>query len=288
MNAEVEGEGYSPTVRKRRLSAILVDLRHQRGMTVTQVCRELEMSRWSMHRIENALWVKPKPRDVKDLCELYGVSQSETGRLMELAREARQRGWWRRYDDVLTGDFAGFESGASAISVYEPTLITGLLQTPAYMRRIAAASGVTDEDEIERRVAARQERQEILDREDPPDLHVVLDEATILRPVGTTAERREQLEHLHEIAKRPNVSVRLLRLEDGPHPAIATGAFMIFDFPHPQERPLVFMETEVDSRYLEEPDELERYRLLWSRVREAALSTEDTLAHLEKITHTLE
>jgi len=288
MPDEVEATGYSPTVRKRRLSAILVDLRKQAQMDVAQVCRELEISRWSLHRIENALWVKPKPRDVKDLCELYGAPAAQTTALMQLAREGRQRGWERRYNDVLTSDFVGFEDEAAAITVYEPSLITGLLQTRAYSEHVTRAAGITDESEIHRRLAVREQRQQILERETPPQLNAVFDEPTVLRAVGTPAEHREQLDHLRVMAQRPNICLRLLRLTDGPHPAAGTAAFTILDYAAEADRSLVYAETEIDSRYLEEPDELARYRLLWNRVHETALTEQGTLDHLAKIIQSLE
>lgn len=89
-----------------------------------------------------------------DLCELYGVVGEDRDDLIALAREARQRGWWRKYDEVFTDDFVGLEAGASAIKVFHATLIPGLLQMPAYIDLVTRASGVTDDAEVDRHVEA--------------------------------------------------------------------------------------------------------------------------------------
>lgn len=284
-----DAEGYSPTVGKRRLAAILVDLRTQCEMTTTDVCRRLGISRWSLYRAESATWVKPQPALVMDLTELYGVPAEQAQALVQLSRDARKRGWWYSYKDVFgENDFIGFEAGASATSVYEPALITGLLQTPAYIERITRAAGITGEHDIARRVAARRQRQQILDRDEPPQLNVVLPETAIATCVGTAPERREQLEHLATMSLRDNITVALLRFDDGPHPASGTGPFTILDFADSRDRSIVYMETEVDCRYLEEPDELDRYRHLYNEVQRAALGPDDTRAHLAKYLDMLE
>lgn len=282
-------QGYSPTVGKRRLAAILVDLRKQCGMTTADAAKRLGISRWTLYRAEHGEWVKPQVGLVLDLCELYGVPADQRDSLVQLTRDANKRGWWHSYRDLFgENDFIGFEAGASAISVYEPTLVTGLLQTPAYTEHITRAAGITDEQEVKRRAEARQRRQEILDRSDSPQLTVVFTEAAIAARVGSPAEHREQVKHICTMAQRPNVTVQLIRFADGPHPAMATGPFTLLDFASDQDRSILYVETKVDSRYLEEEGEVEPYRTLFERLREVALDAEATRTYLEQCRQMLE
>ena len=89
----------SPTLRRRELASQLRDLRKQSGRTVEEVARELLCSPPKISRIETG--VRPASlRDVRDLCTIYGVDDSLRARLMTLAREAKQQGWWNRYEDI--------------------------------------------------------------------------------------------------------------------------------------------------------------------------------------------
>ena len=130
----IQAGGYSPTIRKRMLSRRLVELRKAVGLTTTEVQRRLGWSASKLNYIEKAKWIEPNSDAVADLCELYGVEGTQRDALIALAREARQRGWWRKYNDVFPDELPGFEAGATAIRTFETTLIPGLLQVPALHR----------------------------------------------------------------------------------------------------------------------------------------------------------
>src|SRR6266581_2650915 len=109
---EIRAGGYSPTIRKRSLSRRLVELRKACGLTTTEVQRQLNWSASKLNYIEKAKWIEPNSDAVADLCELYGVEGREREALIRLAREGRQRGWWRKYNDVFSNELPGFEAGA--------------------------------------------------------------------------------------------------------------------------------------------------------------------------------
>src|SRR5260221_5155731 len=111
--------GYSPTIKKRSLSRKLVELRKACGLTTTDVQRQLGWSASKLNYIEKAKWIKPDSDDVTDLCELYGAKGHECDALIRLAREGRQRGWWRKYNDVFSSEYPGFEAGATLIRAFE-------------------------------------------------------------------------------------------------------------------------------------------------------------------------
>ncbi|MER6816430.1 helix-turn-helix transcriptional regulator, partial [Spirillospora sp. NPDC000708] len=169
---------YSPSVRRRRLSRELRKLREAADMTADQVSERLEWSQGKLSGMETNKWRRPNPRDIRDLCELYGADEAATEALMAMARESRKRGWWEEdFGDVLGSAYVGFEQEARTLHTYQPLVIPGLLQTPAYVRALARADLARDTDEIERRVEMRMTRQRILEHADPLMMWAIVDEA---------------------------------------------------------------------------------------------------------------
>lgn len=278
---DIRADGYSPTIRKRALSRKLVELRRACGLTTTQVQRQLNWSASKLNYIEKAKWIEPNSDAVADLCELYGVEGRERDALIALAREGRQRGWWAKFSGVFSSELPGFEAGASKISTFETTLIPGLLQVPSYIELVTRAVGISDPGEISRHLDARLARQKILARDqDPCHLRALIDENAVAR-ITDPAIRRDQIGHLTEITSRPNVDVQILPLAAGVYPG-AGEVFTYLEFPDPSERDIVYLETTIDDRMLEETDELETYKLRFEQLRTAALDPEDTRTHLKQ------
>jgi hypothetical protein len=273
--------GYSPTVMKRALSRMLVEWRKKVGMTTYDVQGVVGWSPTKLNHIEKARWVKPNGDDVADLCELYGVPARERDAMIQMARDARKRGWWRRYNDVFADEYPGFEAGASMIRNFETRLIPGLLQVPGYIELVTRISGINDSDEIKRHIDARVQRQQILTRDESPcRLHAVIDENAILR-ITDPRLRAEQIQHLRAMTERSTVDIQVLSISSGVYPG-GSEPFAYLSFPDPADRDLIYLETTIDSRFLEEDDELERYMVRFNRLCTAALDVDATRTHLEK------
>lgn len=106
-------------------------------------------------------------RDVRDLGQIYDVSELEATELMDLARRAREDGWWARYDDlgIRVGPYFDLEQEAKAITYYSMSFVNGLLQTDGYARAIIGAINPRMDDQVlKERVEARIRRQELLER----------------------------------------------------------------------------------------------------------------------------
>jgi hypothetical protein len=279
---EIRAAGYSPTIKKRSLSRQLVELRKACGLTTSEVQRQLGWSATKLNYIEHAKWIKPDSDDVTDLCELYGVEGDQRDALLRLAREGRQRGWWRRYNDVFSSEYPGFEAGAAQIRAFEVAFIPGLLQVPGYVELVDRASGIDDPAELQRRIDARVERQKILTRDEGPcQLHAIVDENAILR-ISDPAIRHAQLGHLVKIAERPNVEVQILPVSAGVYP-VPGEAFTCLAFTEPAERDIVYLESAIGDRMLEETDEVDRYMLKFEKLRNAALSLKATRTTLRQM-----
>src|SRR5215831_18516860 len=121
----------SPTVRRRRLGLELRRLRETAGVTIEYVADRLECSASKISRIERG-HSGATPRDVRDMLAVYGVRGPAAEELVQVAREARQKGWWHLYGTVLTGAYVGLEADAEQVRAYEAQCVPGLFQTAEY------------------------------------------------------------------------------------------------------------------------------------------------------------
>ena len=280
-------DAYGATVAKRRLSRRLADLRGDTGYTANHVCDILNWGRGKVGRFEANQWKRPEMSDIRDLVHIYEVEGAEREEIEELAVRCRVRPWWREYGEIFDNEFPGYENDATAIKVFMPLLLPGLLQTPAYMEA-QLKSGPRPPAWRRKAVATRLRRQEILDRTDgtAPQLSVVITEASLKYRWGMHGDRREQIEHLTELSKRRNVELRIQRFDDGP----PTGLFSmvdIFDFPG-DEPSLVFVETDYSVEEVSAPEAVQGYIQSFERACDSALEPEDTTVYLEKLAKRME
>jgi transcriptional regulator with XRE-family HTH domain len=269
----------SPTVRRRRLAAEMRRLRQASKLTIEQVAESLEWSPGKVSKIENAR-VSVLPRDARRLLDVYGVTEgTERELLLSLARESRERGWWQQYGETVPEWFAtyvGLEAEASAIATYQAETVPGLLQTQRYAAALHRAELMNaTEEEIERHVALRMERQAHLTEPDAPQLWVVLNEAVLRRVVGGREVMREQLVKLTEAANSPNITLQVLPFGAGAH-ASMDSAFSIVSFDPPTDGDIVYFEHPTCSLYLEKAHEVARYRLVYEHLRAASLSLDES------------
>jgi hypothetical protein len=218
---------------------------------------------------------------------LYGVDPQRLDSLVQLARESRQKGWWHAYSDTIQPRFAtyvGLEDAASEIRTYEVNLVPGLLQTEDYARSVISAGNLTGSLEAaERRVALRMARQPmLLSGHNPPQLWAVLDEAVLHRTVGGPGLMRLQLEHLVDVASRPNVAVQVIPYGAGAHPGMGK-PFVILSFPERADPDVVYLEDLTSTLYLEDVDEVDRYNVLFNHLRATALSFEESAALMTSV-----
>ena len=126
----------SPTARHRRLIVELKRLREEQGLTREQVAERIGTSETSIFRYEKGE-TRPQPAVAAAMLDLYGARSAERDELLEMARDARKRGWWHRHRQSLKPGFdsyIGLEAAASVVRTYEAQTVPGLLQTEAYAR----------------------------------------------------------------------------------------------------------------------------------------------------------
>ncbi|MFJ4014123.1 helix-turn-helix domain-containing protein [Streptomyces sp. NPDC090026] len=190
-------------------------------------------------------------------------------RLIGLVLRSQLPSWFQPYAEM--------EAKAAYISTYQAQLVYGLLQTEAYARAVLATG---EPDGLDGLVAARMERQRILEREQPPLALVVLDEAVLHRPIGGRAVMRAQLERLLELGGHRWMQIQVLPNKVGEHPGLA-GAFNMLRFDaHPD---VFYTEDMMSGHMTADPQVFREASLHYARMQALALSARDSKALIERV-----
>jgi transcriptional regulator with XRE-family HTH domain len=270
-----------PTVRRRRLGSELRRLREEQSFKLEEVAEQLGLAPSTLSRIETGK-APTRSAYLNSMLEIYGVENpSQRQVLVDMAREGHRKGWWAVWDDVLSagfGIYVGLEAEAASLRVYEAQVVHGLLQTPDYARAVmTTVRRWQTPDEIDRLVALRMQRQEVLRRAKPLGLWIILDEAVIRRTIGSPDLMRGQLARLSEASLMPNVTLQVLEFSSGLHPAL-NGPFAIIEFPERFDPDVVYTEAVAGQAHLEEREKEVRIRVeAFDLLRATALPPADSV-----------
>jgi len=264
----------SPTARRRELGALLRRLRTEHGLTVDQVAETLMCSSSKVSRLETGQR-GVSPRDIRDLCDLYGVVGEQRQRLMDLAAEGKQTTGYQGRDLHDTA-YVGLEAAAKTISDFALGLVPGLLQTPDYGRAVfRAARPSLPADVIEQRLAGRLDRQKLLTSDPKRQFEALIDEAVLYRVAGDRSIMRTQLMRLLEVADFPNVNISILPYSAGLLPS-HNNKFIILRFEQPALQSVVFLETLTMDQLVEKADEVAAYEEAFAAMRSVAAPPDET------------
>ncbi|GHB71105.1 transcriptional regulator [Streptomyces umbrinus] len=273
-----------PTTRRRQLGADLRRLRELKGLTLEDAGGRVGISKATLSRYETKEGSVKWPA-VDALCREYGASDAERLALVDLAKGAKIRGWWRSLADPIPESMnlmLTLEDEVVREDHYACMYIPGLLQTRAYAEAVHRASEMRcAEREVQHMVDIRMKRQELLQREEPPHIWCVIDEAAIRRSVGGQTVMHEQLRHLLTTSELPHVTIQVLPFSTGAH-AAAVGSFVVLGGQTP-ELDVVYVDILGGGLFMEKPEELERYRLAFQYLRAQALDLEASAALIQRI-----
>jgi hypothetical protein len=280
-------DAYGATIAKRRLARLLTEARENSGYTANTVCDILNWGRGKVGRFEANQWKRPELSDVRDLVRIYELDDQTREQIEELAVKARARAWWRDVPEIFDGEFPGYENDATTIRIFMPLVLPGLLQTSEYAEALLRA-GPRPPAWRRKALESRKRRQDILDRADgtAPELAVVVTEASLMYKWGAREDRREQVEHLVDLAKRPNIDLRIQRFEDGA-PVGMVSMVDIFGF-RDDEPDLVFVETDYAIEEVSKPESVRSYIESFERACDAALERVDAIGYLERLAKRME
>jgi transcriptional regulator with XRE-family HTH domain len=262
----------------RRLAAELRRLRERAGLTGEEASERLgwsgsKLSRIELHRIG------VKQADLRKLLALYGVVESHRDELLALNRESDKKARLVRATGGFpqVADYMSAEAEAQSVWNWEPQVVPGLLQTRDYaraLRQLWLGMFPGPPSETDRWAETRLMRQQVLTRDPPLELSVVIDESVLHRRYGDGAVMREQLRHLVEAAELPNVEMRIYPL-DGDVPPIGTGAFSYMQFPQVHDVPLhdiVSIEHHEGTYDLEDEEQTFMYRVAFEYLARGSLN----------------
>lgn len=287
---EEHEDGPGPNLRRRELGRELRQLREQAGKKVADTSKYAGLTVTTINRIEGGKQVI-LPRNVRLLCQFYGVEAPLSDNLVRQAEESNERGWWAMYSDTMPEwfeKFVGLESDADELWNYSATEVDGLLQTPEYAEAFLGLLPDREPAETKRAVDLRQARQERVNcAKSPTRLHVVHDEAAMRRMVGGAAVMRGQLRYLVEAAQRPNVTVQIVPFSVGAYPG-GGSAFSMLRFPEGfDDMDAVYVENQRGAVWLERPTDIEHYVKVFSRLRDVALGPEKSVEFMDSLASSL-
>jgi transcriptional regulator with XRE-family HTH domain len=279
----------SPSVRRLELGRQLRRRREASGLSLEDVAEHLMCSPSKISRIETGAR-SASQRDVRDLCRLYEVNEADQSHLMDLSREAKQRGWWQSYDEIVPGavTYTGYENAASAIQAYESIVVPGLLQIPDYTRALTRSLNLrrrnpqVGEEAADQYASTRQRRQERLLEPNPPHYWVILDEAVLHRQVGGPKTMHDQLAHLAGFARDQHVILQIIPFTAGAHAGME-GGFTILHFENDDVPTMVFVESRGGHLYLSRDADIEHFEDDFDHLRAAALNLDDSVDLLERM-----
>jgi transcriptional regulator with XRE-family HTH domain len=259
------------------------ELRHYRtraGMSQDQLGGRVYCSGDLVGKVENGQ--RTPTEEFATACD--GVPELGTGgaltRLRELLRDYLKQqaypGWFVGWPDK--------EAEAKTLRWFEPLLVPGLMQTEDYARAVFRTRVGATDDEIGEMVAARIERQAILDRDAPPMLWVVVDEGVLRRPVGGKHVMREQLNRLMASARRPNIVVQVIPGGVGAHEGLRGGAFIVAESRSAPSA--AYQDTAARGQVIEDADDIGALMVLWDTLRSEALSRVASLDLIEEVAKT--
>lgn len=264
-------------VQRRRLRGELRRAREAAGHTQRDVALAMDWSLSKLTRIESGK-VGISTNDLRALLNHYGVNDAaEVDRFIKMARTSKtERAWWTGYREAISPQFLSFlsyENSASAIYHFEPMVVPGLLQEEEYARAVLQAlSGSATSRRVEELVELRMKRQEeLLYRQDPPEMLFIMDEAALHRWIGGHDVMRHQLLHLRQIAaEQSKVTIEVIPFTAGAHPGMK-GPFVILEFADDVDEDVLFLEDfrgDVISR--DEREEIDPAREALGTLRDLA------------------
>lgn len=254
-------------------------MREEAGLSIEDAAVALDKHRNSLYRLE-AGETRLDVHLARSMMDVYDHYDPD---LIEDVRDALKPRWWMKFGMSALG-YVDLETEAREIRELGLVYVPGLLQTRPYMQAIFEADALKrTRNELKTQVEVRLIRQRRLVDEDHP-LHLValLDESALRQTIGGPDVMREQLEHLVMMAELNTVTLRVLPRNVGAHGG-QTGSFTLLDFPDPEDRTILYVEYPTGSIQVEEPVEVRRARLLFDRLLDRALGSEDSVALVEQV-----
>lgn len=273
----------NPTLAQWQLAQELRRLRGERkfGDVVKDVrTAASSLSRWETPGDGGAV---PGPAAIERLLTIYEAPE-ELDRLLALRKQAREPDKWQPYElERSYRSYANIEAQATSIEIYQSQLIPGLAQTEAYARAVIESTMRPNSD-LDREVQVRLTRQEILTKDDPPNVWIIIAEAALHQRIGNAQIMAEQIDHLIDLATSPNVTLQVLPYSAGAHAALTLASFSVLRVEH-HGLLTVYLQGPSSHMFMSSDENIEHYSDVFNRLRASSLDEgKPTVKMLNKIT----
>lgn len=268
----------SPLARRIELGVQLRTYRSRAGLDVAEVAKALGWSYVQKVGLVEGGKRTLAPTEVTALADLFRLNETERAIVTELAAQARKRDPGPAFAADWAQTYIALEGAASHLKLFAEELVPGLLQTEDYARIVLTEGLALTPTEIELAVERRASRQARLAEPGAPRLTTVLSESSLRRLVGGPATMLHQVEHIVQVASRPNVALHVLPFEAGAHLALGT-SFTLIHLGDPAVT-FAYVEALTDSDFYDHPPHTEVYTLAFDRAQRAALPLVETLCFL--------
>ncbi|MEU3185015.1 helix-turn-helix transcriptional regulator [Streptomyces sp. NPDC006923] len=268
------------TVLARQLGGQLLSFREAAGLNQSSAAEVLSSQTAKVAKMERG-WVPFRDPDIIALCKLYGVEDERVVagllRLAKLDRERRRaKGWWGALDPGNLREYIAMEDAALKVREWQLSLIPGLFQTADYTRAMAVPDISVDKiGQIEQVVDVRLRRQARLYDDPPLQVHAVIWEAALRQLIGGPKVMRQQLAHLNELARLPNILIQVLPFRAGGYPGVG-GCFNVLSFAEEGALDVVHMDGLRSTTWVEGLEESADYVHLFARLCGVSLSPYDS------------
>jgi transcriptional regulator with XRE-family HTH domain len=271
--------GTGPAAYRVLLGRELKALRDSAGLDREAVAQETGWHVSKVSRMESGQ-ITLKVAEVDQLLALFNADDAAAERAREAGLHARKRGSYGKVPD-WSRQFLGLEQDATELSLHQGELIPGLFQTEDYARRLIATSVMVAPADVDKVVEARMRRRALLERADPPRVHLVLGEAALHRQVGGPKVLAEQLDYLATVARLPHVTMQVLPFSSGEHAALGLG-FTLLTLDIGGRTQWVYLEDLTRADCLPDANHVLAYRMTFDSLAINALGERETIATLEQ------
>ncbi|MEV0089817.1 helix-turn-helix transcriptional regulator [Saccharopolyspora sp. NPDC050642] len=273
------------TPKGRALGNALRQARQEQDLTVRAFAAQLGRDPGVLSRWETGDRT-PKPEQVAQILTSLGVSGDRYEEIVDLAYGADDSNWVATTlpaQRQQLASFIDFEQNATKILEVSPMLIPGLLQTNDYIRAVMTDARVPV-GELAARIAVRIGRRDVITRDRPTQFTALVGEAALRQLLGGREAMIEQLKYLLEMARRPNIELRVFRFGTGWHPALE-GQFHLIET---GEGTVVHLENLKSALFLHEDSDVRTYRRAAEKVLDVAMNQAESAKLIRYIANSME
>jgi transcriptional regulator with XRE-family HTH domain len=279
---------------QKHLATELKRLRVRAGISGRELARRMKAAQSTVSKVETGeqkrlsadlivRWARATDAPDERLAELLDLNEQ-----IQLGPQS-----WETASKTGSTDFgretADLENRTRLLSNYRPAAMPGLLQTPAYARRLLCSGPAGEPPDIATRVMNRVERQRLL-YDDAKTFRFVIPEAVLRWPYGppddpaVIDEHREQLARVEWATQRPNIVLAILPL--APVAVWRSTGFVIFDEVEGGE-PQVHLEWLTRPYNITEPDQVEMCRQAFANMLTASVTKDEAAALIRAVSASL-